>query len=670
MIGALLLTAIASGVGVVATYVFDDRAPGYARIATGMVIGLTTLAFAAFIVALVLGLGLLTLVVACGLTSLLAIPLIRPQNRRVVRADLSRALSQLRRPGWRPTPADLVTGLYVGGIAIGLWMVADRNLFQTADGLYITNVGNLGDLPFHTAITASFAYGDNFPPQNPAASGIEFSYYYVVDFIAAMFVAAGATLLEGMLLVTLIGGACLMALVHRWARDVSGNRAAARLTPLLLVFSGGFGWYRLFEEAQLKGNGLVGAFMQSDIRFTTESEGLLRFQNAVTGYLVPQRGILLGMSIAIIVFTIFWQVLTRERDMDASSKPADGSTDRPSAGKVRGLRHWLIDRRMTVAGVLTGILPMVHIHTFGVVLGTGFLLGLLFRQWRDGRWRGWTAYLAATAAVALPVLVWTARGNAAAIGSYFGVQLGWELGDRDFFTFWIANTGLFIPLLWIAFFWIGEKPLLSRRIVLYSLPFMVWFAVANVFKLAPWPWDNIKILAYWWLGGALVIAILLAFLWQRGRATQYLAVALTMVLVAAGALDVARSTIGPTVYQLWSTEAIAFADAVRQRTPANAIILTDPIWNTPILLTGRPLFMGYAGWLFAHGLPYAEREQQARAMFAGGEEAIRLLRDSHVAYIEVGPLERADVSPNERFLSQFPVAVEVGEYRLYEVTGL
>lgn len=670
MIGALLLTAIASGAGIVATYVFDDRAPGYARIATGTVIGLTTLAFAAFVVALALGLGPVTLIVASGLTSLLAVRLIHPQNRRVLRDDLARALSPLRNGTWRPTPGDVVTGLYVAGIAVGLWMVADRNLFQTADGLYITNVGNLGDLPFHTAITASFAYGDNFPPQNPAASGIEFSYYYVVDFIAAMFVAAGTSLLDGMLLVTLIGGACLMAVVHRWARDVSGSRAVARLTPVLLVFSGGLGWYRLFEEARLKGNGLIGAFMDSDIRFTTESEGLLRFQNAVTGYLVPQRGILLGMSIAIIVFTIFWQQLTRERDADASSGSADGSTDRSSSGNVPGFRRWLIDPRMTVAGVLTGILPMVHIHTFGVVLGTGFLLGVLFRQWRDGRWRGWTAYLAATAVVALPVLAWTARGNAAALGSYFGVQLGWELGGHDFFTFWLANTGLFIPLLVVAFFSMGEKPLLSRRIVLYSLPFMVWFAVANVFKLAPWPWDNIKILAYWWLGGALVVAILLVFLWQGSRATRYLSVALTIALVAAGALDVARSTIGPTVYQLWSTEAIAFADAVRQRTPPNAIILTDPTWSTPILLTGRPLFMGYAGWLFAHGLPYAEREQQARAMFAGGAEAVRLLRDSHVAYIEVGPLERADVSPNESFLSQFPVAVEVGEYRLYEVTGL
>jgi hypothetical protein len=670
VIGALFLTGFASAAGIVATYGFDPRAPGYARIATGMVIGLTTLAFAAFILALVIGLGPVTLIGASAVTALLAVRLVDPNTRRILRDDLRRAQSRLGDRGRRPTRGDAWLALYVAAIAVGVWMVADRNLFQTADGLYITNVGNLGDLPFHTAITASFAYGHNFPPQNPAASGIAFSYYYIVDFIAAMFVVAGTTLRDGMLVMTLIGGGCLMAVVHRWARDITGNPAVARLTPLLLVFSGGLGWYRLFQEAQHNGTGLIGAYLGTDIRFTIESEGLLRFQNAVTGFLVPQRGILLGMSIAVIVFTLMWQQLTSEEQAGAPTVNSDRSAGRRNAGVVPASWRWLVNPRMTVAGVLTGILPMVHIHTFAVVLGTAFLLAVLFRQWREGRWRAWVAYLAGTAVVALPVLAWTARGNAAAIGSYFGVQFGWELGDHDFLTFWLANTGLFIPLLLVAFLWMGDKPLLSRRLVLYSLPFMVWFPVANVFRLAPWSWDNIKVLAYWWLGGAPVVAILLVALWDRGRTTRILSVALAVVLVAAGALDVARSTIGPNVYQLWSTEGIAFADAVRQRTPPNAIILTDPTWNTPILLTGRPLYMGYDGWLFAHGLPYAEREQQAKAMFAGGEDAARLLRDTHVAYIELGPQERSDVSPNESFLSQFPVAVEVGEYRLYEVAGL
>jgi hypothetical protein len=667
MIGALLLAAVASGAGIVATYGFDQRAPGYARVAMGTVIGLTTLAFAAFVLALVLGLGPVTLIAASAVTALLAIRLVDPKTRRIVRADLTDARGRFRAVRrTRPTRGGALTVLYVAAIAVGLWLVADRNLFQNADGLYITNVGNLGDLPFHTAVTASFAYGANFPPQNPVASGIPFSYYYTVDFIAALFVAAGMTLRDGIMLVTVIGGACLLALVHRWAGDITRSRAVARLTPLLLVFSGGLGWYRLFEESRSRERGLVAAFQNSDIRFTIEGEGLLRFQNAVTGYLVPQRGILLGMSIAVIIFTLFWQQLSRGRagGEGAEAVIADGKRVRfaPAWRRIR------MDPRMTVAGLLTGVLPMIHLHTFGVVLGTGLLLAIVFRQWRAGSWQRWRDYLIGTAVVALPVVAWTARGNVSAIGSYFAVQLGWELNGHDIVTFWLANTGLFIPLLLAGFLWLGGTPLLSRRLALYVLPFMVWFVVANVFRLAPWGWDNIKVLAYWWLAGGVVVAMVLVRLWQQGQGWRLISIALAITLVAAGALDVARSTIGPSVYQLWSTEAIAFADAVRQRTPANAVILAEPTWNTPILLTGRPVFMGYDGWLFAHGLPYAERKEQVRAMFAGGADAAELLRAHHVSYIELGPLERANVPPNESFLAQFPVVAEVGAYRLYEVT--
>jgi hypothetical protein len=56
-------------------------------------------------------------------------------------------------------------------------------------------------------------------------------------------------------------------------------------------------------------------------------------------------------------------------------------------------------------------------------------------------------------------------------------------------------------------------------------------------------------------------------------------------------------------------------------------------------------------------------------MFAGGADAAGLLRDANVAYIEVGPQERADVAPNEDFLAGFPIVVELGEYRLYQVTS-
>jgi len=266
------------------------------------------------------------------------------------------------------------------------------------------------------------------------------------------------------------------------------------------------------------------------------------------------------------------------------------------------------------------------------------------------------------------VLFLTALGNASGLGSYVGVQLGWEAAAFDPIEFWLVNTGVFIPLLVVAYVWDWEPPLMSRKLLIYSLLFVTWFLVANVFRLAPWLWDNIKLLIFWWLGGVPVIALLLTRLWKGRLAARLGAVVLALVLMSAGALDVLRSTVGPSVYQEWDSNGIAFAAQVREGTPQDAVVLIDPTWNSPIFLTGRRVFMGYDGWLFANGLPWADRAQQAKAMYAGGADAMNLLRRFGVAFIVVGPGERRDMAPNESFLKQFPVAISVGDYQLYRVT--
>jgi hypothetical protein len=321
---------------------------------------------------------------------------------------------------------------------------------------------------------------------------------------------------------------------------------------------------------------------------------------------------------------------------------------------------------MLVAGVLTGILPMVHAHTFAVVLGTAFFLGLVFTQWRNGRWRAWAVYVVATLALAIPLLVWTARGSQASFSAFFGLEIGWDHGDHDPLWFWLTNTGVFIPLLVAAYAWQGRRPL-PRKLLLYSMPFLVWFVVPNFFRLAPWLWDNIKVLTYWWLGSVPIVALVLARLWASQRVARVGAVVLAIVLMGAGGLDILRASVG-TAYQEFDRDGVAFAELIREQTPPTAVILTTPTYNTPVFLTGRRVFMGYAGFLWANGLPYVEREQDLRAIYAGEAGAEDLLARSGISYIVLGPQERREVAPNDAFLARFPVVIEVGEYRLLEVT--
>jgi len=649
---ALLLAVVATLGGTMASYGFDRDSPGYARLATGCVVGMTTLAFAGFVLALGLGMGPATLVLAAAVAMLPAVVVRNPDVRTALRGDVAEIRVRLASAARRPTLGTLATAIYGVAIALGVWLVADHTFFETADGLYIGNVNNLGDLPYHVQISASFAYGGNFPPQNPVFSGSGFSYHYIADFLAAMYVAAGASLVQGMLILNVALGASLLVLVHRWARMLTGNAIAARLAPPLLAFSGGLGWLLLLDQARTGGQGLIGAFTGSDARYTIQPDGVLRFGNSVTTLLIPQRGLLLGMGLAVIVFTLLW------RQLDEPARPG-------AAGRAG--RRWrpIGGSRMLVAGILTGILPIVHAHTFAVVLGTAFLLGLVFTQWREDRWKAWVVYVVAAVIVALPILAWTARGSQASLTSFFGFEPFWDHGTTDPIWFWFVNTGLFIPILVAAFAW-GGAGRLPRRLLLYTLPFLAWFIVPNVFRLAPWIWDNIKVFSYWWLGSVPVVALVLARLWERRAAAKIAAVGLAFVLMASGALDIVRAAVGPS-YQEFDRDGIAFADMIREKTPPTAVILTSPTYNTAVFLTGRRVFMGYAGFLWANGLPYTERDQEVRTIYAGEPGADDLITRNDIAYIVEGPQERRDVKPNDTFLAKFPVIAVSGEYRLLEV---
>ena len=658
MIGAVLLVLVAAAGGTAASYLFDREAPAYARVATGVVVGLTVLAFSAFATAWLLGsLGATSLAIGTFVAAVPLLVLRRPAIRAMVAADVAVSRERLAAGIRRPTLSTIVTVAYVVALAAGVWLVADRTFFHAADGLYIGNVNNLGDLPYHVQITASFAYGENFPPQNPVFAGSGFSYHYIADFVAAIFVAAGADLVGGILLVSVIFSAALLPLIHRWARDLTGKPAAARLTPLILVFSGGLGWLTLFDQARQGENGIVAAFADGDARYTMAYEGILRFGNAVTALLIPQRGLLLGMCLAVIVLTLLWRHLD---EPDPAPRPTSA-------------RGWLAriaaEPRMLAAGLMTGILPIVHVHTFAVVLGTAFFIGVLFREWRMGRWWPWVVYVITTLLIAGPVAFVTARGSQANVGSFVGFELGWDRGQSDPLTFWLVNAGVFIPLLVIGLVLAYQGRLGSRKLLLYTLPFVIWFIVPNVLRLAPWLWDNIKVLIYWWLGAAPLVALVLARMWEdRSRALKLYAVGLAVVLMAAGALDVARASIGPE-YQEFDADGIAFSAAVREQTEPEAVVLTAPVFNSPVFLTGRRIFMGYAGFLWANGLAYTDREVDLRAIYAGEPGAEELLRRHGIAYVVLGPQERREVSANEAYFADFPVAAEVGEYRLYAVPG-
>jgi hypothetical protein len=292
----------------------------------------------------------------------------------------------------------------------------------------------------------------------------------------------------------------------------------------------------------------------------------------------------------------------------------------------------------------------------------GACIALLRRRWAD-----WFLFFLVASVIALPQMWWSTHGSAVDAKTFFEWKWGWDRGEESAVSFWLKNTGFFIPLLVIALLWRGKDGLVSKRLLSFYLPFLACFIIPNSIKRAPWIWVNIKVLYYWWLASAPLVALLLSRLWRMGDGWRPLTAGLVVMLTLAGALDVAAIALRANKYEVFDITGMRFAELIKQQTQPRSLIIHAPVHNTPVFLSGRRSLMGYPGHIWTHGLEHSRRESEIRRIYAGGPDAGRLLEQHQIDYAVVGPHERNVVHANDQFFSMFQKVGEIGEYQLYKI---
>lgn len=638
---ALVSTAfclIPPALGTLATYLYEDDAPLSWRAAAGACTGLAALGLIGFVSAFFAGAqgaAVLVCALGVGLFGLLA------ANRRIrgsFLADLHRLIDQIQSSVRRPTAAFIIQLSIVAAAAAMFGVVLDRVLFVQADGLHTGVLNNFGDLPFHLAVIMRFVDGANVPPENPIFAGVPFTYPFLADFVTAMPVAAGATLRHAMLVQNALLLFAFGVLLYHWSLALTGSRAAALLSCGLVIASGGLGWWMLADDVREHG-GLIAVLSRLPHDYTVVNRTGWRWGNVVTALLVPQRSLLLGFPLALTALTVLYRNTVRAEQQERR-----------------------LPRRAVAAGILTGLLPLVHAHSLLVVLGVAVCLAVL-----SGPIRAWMTFFMTVAIVAAPQLAYSTHATAARAGAFIAWSVGWDHGTDNPVWFWFKNTGLLIPLLIAAFAWKETRERIPLRARLFYLPFLGCFVVANTLRLAPWVWDNIKVLAYWLVASAPFVSMLLVTVWQRHRALRPAVVLITVSLTLAGVLDLWRVVSHAGDARVFDRNAIAFADVVQHQTPVGALVLHAPVQNHPVFLSGRRSLMGYPGHVWSHGLDGSRREKDINQIYAGSDQARELLARYAIDYAVVGPLERRTMTVNEAFFAQFDRVDSTGGYDLYRI---
>ena len=590
---ALALLVIFSGT--LATYLYDDDAPFQARLCSGACLGITALSLLGFVFSSLLGLTGTAVLLSALVCSLPLALLAKQTYLGRLQKDLSGVSQTVRRLTSKPDAVSIGYVVFYVVTALVLWQVFSKAMIQDSEGVSTGLLNNFGDLPFHLSVITGFAYGNNFPPEDPTYAGVRFTYPFLSDFASAMFVRTGSDLRESMFIENFILAISFVGLLHRWALVMLRDRLAAIITPLLVLLNGGFGWLLLFSKANSDDNGLLGVFSNLPPSFTVIPETTWRWGNAISALLIPQRGFLMGLPLAVIVFTQWWLAENPEPPEETGVNKKELQRSRKAkvhAQEVQSETSFLSNvavRRMIGAGVVAGLLPLAHAHSFVVVMAMGGCLALIQRRWRD-----WVVFFLVASLIAVPQLWWSTSHTAVSARSFFAFEIGWDRGKDNPIWFWFKNTGLFIPLIFVALLFRSKDYLINKRLLFFYLPFTLCFIVPNFLKMAPWIWDNIKVLFYWWVASAPIVALLLSRLWKDNIIRRTAAIVLFASLTLAGALDVAGIALRSVKYGIFDMAGVRFAELVKLKTPPRALIVharctqRAGVFDWPQIVNGLP----------------------------------------------------------------------------------
>jgi hypothetical protein len=283
-------------------------------------------------------------------------------------------------------------------------------------------------------------------------------------------------------------------------------------------------------------------------------------------------------------------------------------------------------------------LPLFHVHTF---IALSIVLLSLFASGRPNM-RGQLVTLVAGALIPATFLVGLVTDHFRA-HSMMGWHPGWVLDDPNFgrsslVAFCWDNFGIALPLILLLYAvcvmraWkahLNEEGAVPEDLAFLS-PAAIIIILGLLVKLAPWAWDNLKIMVWAYF-------ILLPFLWTHLLRQQTLALraVLCLFLFCSGFVSLFGGlSVGRPGFGLANRAEVDVIGEITKPLPVEARFAAYPTFNHPLLLQGRNVVLGYGGHLWTQGFDdYGAINERLTSLMMGEDNWLQTARDLKVRYI-------------------------------------
>lgn len=507
------------------------------------------------------------------------------------------------------------------------------------NGALYTGQSGWGDMPMHLGFISSIAVQGRFPPEYSILPGERLCYPFLCDSVSSSLLVLGTPLRQAYMIPAFFAFAQVFCGFYLLARAMLKRLSSSLLAFVFFFLNGGLGMIYFTRDYTLRQ--LLTGFYKTPTNLTDRS---LRWVNVIADMLLPQRATLFGWAV------LFAALLLLYRELFDGQKAL-----------------------FLPAGVLGGLLPMIHTHSY-LALGLIAFCWLVWSAFRDGlskKWfLSWLAFGLPAVVIAAPqLLLWTfhsVSGNEQFLRYHFD----WvNEGKENWLWFWLKNVGPLFLISPLAFLFS------SRELRAAAFPAALIFVLCEFFAFQPNVYDNNKLL---YVSYAL-LCILSADLTVRiadklrFRALRAAALSLLIALCTNAALftlarEVYSGTEGHAI-RLFSASDAAAAAYVRDNTAPDALFLTASNHNNAVAaLTGRNIVCGSASYLFYHGLDYAPRLALSKELLTDSECFERLHAELGIDYVYLGDYERGLAGCcAEYFEANYPAVFRDGNVTIYQI---
>jgi len=453
-----------------------------------------------------------------------------------------------------------------------LWII-----YPQGNELRVLSPHNLGDMSLHLNLIQRWAHGGTFWPSNPFLAGAIFPYHPGMDLWNALLQVLGLPLYQGLRWTGLLGAAATAAALWRWGRG---------FTVAAFLFAGGFGALTLI---QISGPDIM--------------EAKTAWKNPFLTMLVTQRGLLYSLPAGLVLMTAW----------------------RAELGEPRSERQLPI----LAQAALYASMPLFNAPAF--IFLSAVLLACAVSDWRHKM----SGTFFATGMISAIPATWLVLMVTAGLTAPSALRFlpGWMQGD-DGLGFWLWNFGAFLPLVVVVgvmVFRRGSGQPANRVFFSVGLATLLF---SFLFALAPWPWDNTKLILWGYLTIMPLLWSELIHLWP-----QWARSVACLVLFASGGLSLAAGLDQRHGYKLADRAELAAVQASLRSMPINQRLAVAPSYEHPALLLGQPVVMGHDGHLFSQGLDYKNVHRRLDDLMSGRKNWREAARRLQVHYLFWGQRE-------------------------------